>query len=96
MATIRIATILMLLLVVDRSSATTFLRPPNNRGPGAALAGRNCLERVTRHYFNDTRVSRTKNMVIMHSANLSAPAAEIEVNFLTLMHQSIAAKELTG
>lgn len=78
------------------ASATTFLRMPNNRGPGAALAGRNCLNLVSRYYFNETRASRTKNMVIMHSANLSAPAAEIEVNFLTLMHKSIASYEMKG
>lgn len=88
--------LLPVVLGANFCSAITFVRPPNYQGPGAVLAGQKCLTLISRHYFNETRASRTKNMVIMHSANLSSPAAEIEVNFLAQMHQSIAANELTG
>lgn len=78
------------------AGATTFVREPNSRGPSAVQAGFECLMRVTRSYFNSTQVSRTRNMVIMHSSNLSAPAADIEIMFLARMHAFIASNNWLG
>lgn len=89
----RLMTVLLAATVV---SAVTFVREPNNRGPSAVQAGRECLTRVARSYFNSTKVSRTRNMVVMHSARMSAPAADIEVLFLAEMHAVIASNSWKG
>lgn len=70
-------------------SATVWLRYPNDRGPAAVQAGCSCLLAVTKDYFYDPWVTRSKNMVILHTANMSAPAAEIEINFLAKIHDVV-------
>lgn len=69
---------------------TVWLRNPNDRGPAAVHAGSACLQTVADKFFYDPLVTRSKNMVILHTANMSAPAAEIGGTFLALMHNVIA------
>lgn len=70
--------------------ATVWLRYPNDRGPAAVQAGSACLQTVAEKFFYDPYVTRSKNMVILHTSNMSAPAAEIGGTFLSLMHEVIA------
>lgn len=71
-------------------STTVWLRYPNDRGPAAVQAGSACLQTVAEKFFYDPLVTRSKNMVILHTANMTAPAAEIGGTFLALMHNVIA------
>lgn len=69
--------------------STVWLRNPNDRGPAAVQAGSACLQTVAEKFFYDPLVTRSKNMVILHTSNMSAPAAEIGGTFLALMHNVI-------
>jgi len=56
---------------------------------GAVSAGKDCLEQIERIYFKN-QSWQTPNMAIFHTKNLSAPAAEIEVQYLADLHQRIS------
>lgn len=95
-SSIRLALVTAIVWLSAGAFGTTFVREPNSRGPNAVQAGLDCLLRVTRSYFNSTSISRTRNMGIMHSAQMSAPAADIEIRFLSEMHAVIASDSWKG
>lgn len=66
-------------------NSIVWLRNSNDRGPAAVQAGTACLQTVAQKFFYDPSVTRSKNMVILYTANMSAPAAEISSTFLALM-----------
>lgn len=74
---------------------TVWLRYPNDRGPAAVQAGYACLHVISVDYFYDPLVTRSKNMVILHTANMSAPAAQIEITYLSRVHDVVAKAEDT-
>lgn len=81
---------IVILVMSSAARATVWLRNPNERGPAAVQAGTACLYTVAHKFFYDPYVTRSENMVILHTANMSSPAAEISGNFLALMHAIIA------
>lgn len=88
MKTIRV--FIVVLAMCCAASSTVWLRYPNDRGPAAVHAGSECLQTVAEKFFYDPLITRSKNMVISHTTNMSAPAAEIGGTFLALMHNVIA------
>lgn len=73
-----------------------WLRPKNERGPAAIMAGIKCLEQMIHIYFYDPLITRTKNMLILHTNNMTSPAAEIEIKILELMNTNIANGSIAG
>lgn len=66
-------------------------------GPSNAIAGSRCLAILTKYYFYDPTIMRAKNMIVSHTKNLTSPAADIEVEYLTWIHRTIVnEKELEG
>lgn len=83
-------------LCLTVTTAITFVRDLNLQGPNAVNAGRECLNRVAHIFLNSSKVSRTRNMVIMHSTGMSQPAADIETQFLAEMNMAIASNSWPG
>lgn len=59
-------------------------------GLSGANAGSQCLAILTKYYFYDPTIMRAKNMIISHTQNLTSPSADIEAEYLTWMHHTIA------
>lgn len=51
---------------------------------------------MSKYYFSDRRITRTQNLGYFHSINLSAPSAEIELNFLVNIHALITNESIDG
>lgn len=64
-------------------NSVVYLRGKNERGPLAWHAGEECIGAVSTIFFYDQYSSRTKNAIVLHTHNLSSPAAEIENIYLT-------------
>lgn len=73
---------------------TVWLRNTNERGPAAAAAGTKCLAELAKFYFHRPTITRSQNIAIIQTKNLSSPAAETAGNFLSMMHEMIAAEEI--
>lgn len=73
---------------------TTYLRPINDRGPMAVELGKKCLSAIAVDYFYDAWSNRTKNMAYLHTSNMSSPASEIEIGFLTVLHNLLVTSQL--
>ncbi|KAG5673460.1 hypothetical protein PVAND_003505 [Polypedilum vanderplanki] len=70
-----------------------YLRSWNDRGPGAVNSGIKCLEELEKIYFNSSQSQQVPNMAVWHTHNLSAPAMEIEVLYLTALHLRITSNK---
>lgn len=73
---------------------TVWLRNTNERGPAAAAAGTKCLAELAKYYFYRPTITRTQNLAIIQTKNLSSPASETAGNFLAIMHEMIADEEI--
>lgn len=51
---------------------------------------------MSKYYFHNPRITRTANLGYFHSINLSAPSADIELNFLAKIHLMITTKTIDG
>lgn len=101
---------LVLLLLFCSCPAThsiVTLRPKNERGPSAWNSGVECLLQVHSIFQslkivledseaegNATVVPRVKNVIMLHSHNLTTPSAEIESNYLKLLNQLISSGQM--
>lgn len=48
-------------------------------------AGTKCLGIMSKYYFSDRRITRTKNLGYFHAINLSAPSVNQSMNYLFLI-----------
>lgn len=64
--------------------------------PIVVSAGINCLTSLSRYYFSNQRITRTANLGYFYSNNLSAPSADIELNFLISIHSMIVKEKING
>lgn len=51
---------------------------------------------MSKYYFYDRKLTRTANLGYFHSINLSAPSADIELNFLAKIHSMITTETVDG
>jgi hypothetical protein len=56
---------------------------------GATKAGLDCVEQVERYFFKDDYSDQVPILVVYHSRNMTSPAMEIEVEYLTALHVRI-------
>jgi hypothetical protein len=60
---------------------------------GAMQAGLNCIESVERHFFKNEYSQQVQNLAVFHSKNMTSPAMEIEVQYLSDLHDRILHQE---
>lgn len=51
---------------------------------------------MSKYYFSSRRITRTANLAYFHSVNLSAPTADIELNYLVNIHSMITDETIDG
>lgn len=77
----------------DNESArmVIYLQKPSSLGPSTWLAGVNCLDKITRLFFQKREsLTRTPNLVMTIAKNMSTPAAQIQERFLKMMMESVS------
>lgn len=60
---------------------------------GATKAGLDCVESVERHFFHNVYSAQIPNLVVYHSKQMASPAMEIEVEYLTGLHERVMHEE---
>ncbi|CAD7011378.1 unnamed protein product [Ceratitis capitata] len=74
----------------ETANSVIFLRPPAEMGPEPWISGIDCLEAFTKIVFtNRVRLTRSYNMLITNSYNISSPALEIQDGFIKLINEAI-------
>ena len=62
----------------------------------AANAGTSCLKTMADLFFYNPEITRSRNMVILHTLNMTSPAAEIEEFFIKWLHTRLLHGENDG
>lgn len=91
----RIAVVLLVFFCRNAHS-TIWIKNVRSQGPAAAIAGTKCLATLTKYYFYDATLARTKNMVVSYTRSISSPANEIQQQYLEWVHPTIAGGEMDG
>ncbi|XP_075167393.1 ionotropic receptor 60a [Haematobia irritans] len=68
-----------------------YLQKPSSLGPRTWLAGVNCLDQITRLFFEKREtLTRSPNMVVTIAKKMSSPAAQIQEGFLKIVMEAIS------
>lgn len=76
--------------VLGTGSSSIWLNNLRSKDATAIESGRQCLSVLSGLYFKAPWITRTLNMAVMHTVNLSSPSAEIQNVYLLWLHRSIA------
>ncbi|CAO1434660.1 unnamed protein product [Diamesa tonsa] len=85
--------LIVIFFVFQYTESVIYLRPKNDRGPGAMQAGVDCIESIERYYFKNADSTQVLNLVLYHAKNISSPATEIERVYLQGLHDRIIDQE---
>lgn len=81
----------------ETANGVIFLRPQTQLGSEPWLSGVQCLEAFMKITFtNRARLTRSYNMLISNSYNISSPALEIQDGFLKLLNEAISKSNERG
>lgn len=86
----------LLVIFLRNAQSTIWIKNIRSQGPAAAIAGTKCLATLSKYYFYDPSVTRTKNLVISYTRHISSPANEIQQQYLEWLHQIIADGDMEG
>lgn len=86
--------VFIVVLNLNYSNASIWIKNVKQYGPEAATVGVKCLSLMSTFYFKDKSVSRSKTMVVAYTKNLTIPADNIQRLYLKWVHQAIAHNEL--
>lgn len=79
---------------VYQSHASIWIKNVKSYGPSAAIIGADCLSTLTKFYLKDPSLTRSRNLVISYSQNLTVPADNIQRLFLQWIHEAIVRGEV--
>lgn len=65
-----------------------------SKDESAIKSGRKCLSKLSRVYFKNPSITRTMNIAVFYSGNLSSPSADIEIDYLPWIHRHVANEHL--
>lgn len=71
-------------LNLQRTVAITFIH-----FQAATKAGVDCLERIERQFFKNEYSEQVLNLAVFHSRRMSSPAMEIEIEYLSGLHDRV-------
>lgn len=75
---------------ITKSNSTIWIKNVKFQSARAAFIGCECLTVMTKHYFSDPDIPRTKNLVMSYTNGMTSPAIEIQQRYLIWLHHSIA------
>lgn len=85
---------LFLLLSISGINASIWIKNVKSYGPSAAANGVKCLITMSKFYLKDPSITRSQNLVVSFTRNLTVPADNIQRSYLKWMHQAIAKQEM--
>lgn len=88
--------VVFLVIFLRGVHSTIWIKNVRSQGPAAAIAGTKCLATLTKYYFYDPTITRTKTIVISHSRYVSSPVREIQLQYLEWLHHTIATGDMEG
>lgn len=92
----RCVVVALLVIFLRNTQSTIWIKNIRSQGPAAAIAGTKCLATLSKQFFYDPSVTRTKNLVISYTRHISSPANEIQQQYLEWLHQIIADGDMEG
>lgn len=80
----------LLSFLINLASTSIWIDNMRSKDETAVLSGRKCLSKISKYFFRNPEITRTRNLAIFHSGNLTRPASDIESEFLLWLHRAIA------
>lgn len=86
--------VIFLSLNLNASDASIWIKNVKAYGPTAAAHGVKCLSIMTKYYLKKPQLSRTRNLVVSYTRNLSIPADNVQLLYLKWIHGAILNGEM--
>lgn len=86
--------VFVLLCISLKCNASIWIKNVKSYGPTAAQVGAQCLSLMSKYYFKEKELTRSRTMVVSYTRNLSIPADNIQRLYLNWVHEAIISSEL--
>lgn len=86
--------LVLILTVLMKSSTAIQMRNLRSYGALSTRMATNCLATLSKYYFRDPVKSEIQNIVVTYTRNLSIPADNMQLSYLTWIHQAILSGEM--
>lgn len=86
--------ILIVFSSFNSANASIWIKNIKAYGPTAAAHGVQCLSTMTKYYLKEPTLSRTRNLVVSYTQNLSVPADNLQRLYLKWIHRAISSGEV--